>query len=180
MNAYDYVHSKHAKEEELIMSWLNFGIGNYGQGVPVSGCVTDADGEPLIGASVMVAGTRIGTVTDIDGNYTMTAPAGSRLSIAYVGYKTKTLHVISHTINVIMEEDANALEEVVVVGYGVQNKSLLTGSVAGVRFTEPVIKRDAKLQDNSQPLYVVNGEIVNDISSIPSQCHRRNDHSQRQ
>ena len=168
MDAADYVHSKRAKEEELIMSWLNFGIGNYGQGVPVSGHVSDADGEALIGASVMVTGTRIGTVTDINGNYELTAPAGSRISFAYVGYKTKTLHVISHTINVIMEEDANALEEVVVVGYGVQNKSLLTGSVAGVRFTEPVIKRDAKLQDNSQPLYIVDGEIVDDISSIPS------------
>ncbi|MBR5653579.1 MAG: carboxypeptidase-like regulatory domain-containing protein [Prevotella sp.] len=169
MNAYDYVHSKHAKEEELIMSWLNFGIGNYGQGVPVSGCVTDADGEPLIGASVMVAGTRIGTVTDIDGNYTMTAPAGSRLSFAYVGYKTKTLHVISHTINVVLEEDENALNEVVVVGYGVQKKSSLTGSIKGVAVEEPVIHvRGTNSDSGRQPLYVINGEIVNDISSIPS------------
>jgi hypothetical protein len=168
LNASDYyVHIKHAKEEELIMSWLNFGIGNFGQGVPVGGQVVDADGEPLIGASVMVVGTRIGTVTDINGNYQLMAPAGSRLSFAYIGYKTKTLHVISHTINVIMEEDANALEEVVVVGYGTQKKSNLTGSVAGVKFTEPVIKRDTS-SHISQPLYIVDGEIVDDISGIPS------------
>lgn len=167
LNASDFVLIKHAKEEELIMSWLNFGIGNFGQGVPVGGQVVDADGEPLIGASVMVVGTRIGTVTDINGNYQLMAPAGSRLSFAYIGYKTKTLHVISHTINVIMEEDANALEEVVVVGYGTQKKSNLTGSVAGVKFTVPVIKRDTS-SHISQPLYIVDGEIVNDISSIPS------------
>ena len=103
--------------------------------VKVTGTVTDGKGEPIIGATVKEQGTATGTVTDFDGNYSVSVKsANSVMEISYIGYKTQTLKVSSRqTINVTLEEDNALLEEVVVVGYGVQKKATLTGAVTQVK-----------------------------------------------
>ena len=100
----------------------------------VTGHVTDASGEPLIGVSVMVKGTTTGTVTDFDGNYTVQSVTSStQLQFSYIGYLTKTVAVGSlSTINIVLEEDNAALDEVVVIGYQTVRRRDLTGSVASV------------------------------------------------
>ncbi|WKX78212.1 carboxypeptidase-like regulatory domain-containing protein [Zobellia laminariae] len=100
----------------------------------ISGTVSDANG-PLPGANVIVKGTNNGAQADFDGNYTLTNVAdNASLSFSYVGFKTKEVALNGQTvINVILEEDAESLDEVVVVGYGTQKKSDLTGAVAVVK-----------------------------------------------
>ena len=101
----------------------------------ISGTVTDATGEPVIGAAVTVAGNAsIGAVTDIDGAFTLQVPAGASLNVSCIGYAAQTIPVGNQTVfNIVLQEDSEFLEETVVIGYGVQKKSDLTGSVASVR-----------------------------------------------
>ena len=107
----------------------------------VTGTVKDASGEPMIGVSVMVDGTAIGAVTDFDGNFTIKdIPEKSVLKISYIGFKEQKIAVAGkNSIKVTMQEDAAALDEVVVVGYGTMKKKDLTGSVASVK-TEDLAK----------------------------------------
>ena len=106
----------------------------FAQNVTVKGNVKDAAGVPVIGASVIQQGTTNGVITDFDGNYQITVPASSSLQFSSVGYIEQVISVEGKTvIDVVLAEDTELLEEVVVVGYGVQKKSDLTGSVASVR-----------------------------------------------
>ena len=100
----------------------------------VSGVVKDSDGIEVIGANVLVTGTTVGTVTDIDGSFKITMPEGSNgLSFSYLGYKSQDVSVDGRDyIEVMLEADNQLLDEVVVVGYGVQKKSDLVGSVASI------------------------------------------------
>ena len=100
----------------------------------VKGTVVDELGEPIIGATVQVVGTTTGTITDIDGNYVIQAPEKSTLKVMFLGYITET--VPSDTKQVVLKEDAQQLEDVVVVGYGVQKKAHLTGAVATVQMDD--------------------------------------------
>ena len=102
---------------------------------PISGKVTSAtDGEPLIGATIQVQGDKNGVVTDFDGNYTIQAEQGQTLVFSYVGYLTKTVKVgAASTIDVALDEDRQSLDEVVVIGYGVQKKKLVTGATIQVK-----------------------------------------------
>lgn len=103
----------------------------------VTGTVTDQNGEPLAGVAVLVQGTTNGVATDIDGHFSLKAPAGSTLVFSYVGCKTQTVKVSgSAPINVVLAEDASKLDEVVVVGYGTMKKRDLTGAVASVKSAE--------------------------------------------
>ncbi len=95
---------------------------------PVWGVVVDVEGEPIIGASVAVSGTHQGVVTDFEGHFSLDVPKGTMLEIACIGY-VSTFAPASSAMQVVLEEDYEALDEVVVVGYGVQRKSALTGSV---------------------------------------------------
>ena len=108
------------------------------QELTVSGRITDKSGESIIGASILVQGTTSGTITDFDGNFTVPNVASNAvLVVSYVGYKTQNIPVNGKTIfNIVLEEDTETLEEVVVVGYGVQRKSDLTGSVASVKASD--------------------------------------------
>ena len=108
------------------------------QNIKVSGQVVDTDGEPLIGATVRVKGSDLGVITDLDGNFQVDAPANSTLVISYVGFKDKEIAMGGRAdLGVIqLESDANILDQVVVVGYGVQKKADLTGSVAIVNAEE--------------------------------------------
>lgn len=102
--------------------------------VLISGQVTDATtGEPLIGVSVLVKETDQGTVTDIDGQYEIEAQAGQTLEFSYIGFQTQEIEVGTNTnINLAMRTSVSELEEVVVVGYGIQQKSDVTGSIASI------------------------------------------------
>ena len=99
----------------------------------VSGTVTDADGIPLPGASVVVKGTTKGTTTDFDGNYSIAVAADGTLAFSYIGYSTEEVPVNNQsTINVSLEEDAAMLDEVILVGYGTQKKGEVTAAIASV------------------------------------------------
>ena len=99
----------------------------------ISGSVTDSAGEPLIGVSIVVKGTTIGTTTDLDGRFSLSTSMGSTLQVSYVGYTSQEVKVTSTSpLRIVMKEDMAQLEEVVVVGYGTQKKVNLTGSVASV------------------------------------------------
>jgi len=122
------------------------------QTIQVSGTVIDDTGLPLIGVSVAVQGTTNGTMTDIDGNYNITVPdTKAILKFSMIGFTQQTITVGNQTvINVTMQEDLQLLEEVVVVGYGVQKKSHLTGSITKVKTDGlediPVSRLDQALQ----------------------------------
>ena len=100
----------------------------------VTGTVTSAiDHEPLVGVTVKVLGVPNGSVTDVDGKYSINAESGQILQFSYVGYLSKTVKVgIENNINVVLKEDHKLLDEVVVVGYGVMKRSDLTGSVSSI------------------------------------------------
>jgi len=99
----------------------------------VSGVVVDKTNEPIIGASVMVKGTTVGTITNYDGEYTLTIPNDAKLLVfSYIGMKTKEVAAKGGILNVILEDATQDLDEVVVVGYGVQKKRDLTGSVSSI------------------------------------------------
>ncbi|MDR0541346.1 MAG: TonB-dependent receptor [Dysgonamonadaceae bacterium] len=95
-----------------------------------AGTVADASGEPIIGASVAVKGSQTGTVSDVDGRFSIQAPAGSTLAISYIGYAPQEIKLGENTnLQIVLQEDQRQLSEVVVVGYGTQKKINLTGSV---------------------------------------------------
>lgn len=103
----------------------------------VSGIVKDERGEPVIGANVVVKGTTNGTVTDMNGRYSLSVPEGSTLQISYIGYNTQEVKVGSgNVVNVSLREDSEALDEVVVIGYGTVKKSDLTGAVGSVQMKD--------------------------------------------
>jgi len=104
----------------------------------ITGTVLDTDGLGVIGANIVVQGTTIGTVTDFDGSYTLEAPAGSTAIVySYLGYKSQTVEIAGRTvIDVTLEADTEILDEVVVVGYGTQKRSDLTGAVASIKGSE--------------------------------------------
>ena len=105
--------------------------------IDVRGTVVDEQGEPVIGASVIVEGTTHGTVTDFDGNFLLNAPQGAKLDISYVGYKSQTIVVRDASpLKITLSEDSEVLEDVVVIGYGTVRKSDMTGAIASVKTDE--------------------------------------------
>lgn len=98
----------------------------------VTGHVTDHNGEPIVGATIMEKGTQNATVTDVDGNFTLAVSPKAQLDISYIGFVPQTVRVGGGKFNVSMEEDTESLNEVVVVGYGTLKKKDLTGAVAAV------------------------------------------------
>jgi len=106
---------------------------SFAQEKTISGTVTDESGLTLPGVNIQVKGTATGTQTDFDGKYSIKANTGDVLIFTYLGLKTQDIKVAtSNTINVTMTEDASVLDEVVVVGYGVQKKKEVTGSIASI------------------------------------------------
>ena len=99
--------------------------------VQVSGNVSDAFGEPLVGVNIIEQGTTNGTVTDLDGNFALSVPQGADLTVSYIGYVSQTVKAQSN-LKIKLLEDNEALEEVVVIGYGTVKKSDLAGSVSTV------------------------------------------------
>lgn len=102
------------------------------QTVKVNGRVTDDLNEPMIGVSIFEKGTTNGVITDMDGNYSLSVKEGATIVYSYIGYLTQEKKAVAGVMNVILKEDTKTLDEVVVVGYGVQKKSSLTGAVSSV------------------------------------------------
>ncbi|MDR0349613.1 MAG: SusC/RagA family TonB-linked outer membrane protein, partial [Tannerella sp.] len=99
----------------------------------ISGNVIDVNGEPIIGATVQAKGTSTGTVTDVNGHYTVSVPASATtLVVSYVGFETREMAITGNVVNVALSENATALNEVVVIGYGTVRRRDLTGSVSSV------------------------------------------------
>ncbi|MDL2213787.1 carboxypeptidase-like regulatory domain-containing protein [Bacteroides sp. OttesenSCG-928-N06] len=137
-----------------------------GNKAAISGIVRDGQGELIIGASIFIDGTDIGTISDMDGYFELSAGSpGNQLVISFIGYKPKTVKISNKSYyEVKLEEDYQMLEEVVVVGYGAQKKSSLTGSVSTV--LEPtmagampgiMIRGNANINNEVPPLMLVNG-----------------------
>lgn len=122
----------------LLVSTLTFAQSK------VSGTVKDANGEPLIGVSVMEVGTNNGAVTDINGNYTLNVKPGAKLKLSYIGFTSKTIKASGNS-QIVLDEDNTALNEVVVVGYGTMRRKDVTSSITTVKaenlnqgvFTDP-------------------------------------------
>ena len=133
----------------------------------VKGQVLDATGEPLIGVNVSVIGQTGGTITDINGNYSLDVRKGAKLKFSYIGYKEQVIEVGDPTvINVKMSEDSEVLDEVVVVGYGAQKKESLTGAVTVV--SDKMIKDKGTLSNPAQALQgQVPGVIITRNSAAP-------------
>jgi TonB-linked SusC/RagA family outer membrane protein len=135
----------------LAFMWI-ISLAMFAQQITVKGTVKDTKGEPLIGVTVRVEGTTIGTITDMDGVFTLSnVPADATLEFSYVGMKTQRIPVNGRTsIDVVMEEEAEMLEEVVVVGFGTQKKVNLTGAVSTASSREiesrPVVNVTQALQ----------------------------------
>ncbi len=131
------------------------------QNLKVSGVVTDEAGEPLIGVSVLVKGTTLGNITDLNGRFSLDVPEGSILEISYIGYKTQSIKAQREPMNIVLKEDAQKLDEVVVVGFGTQKKVNLTGSVSAVTGDDiskrPVVNAAILLQGQIPGLRVNQG-----------------------
>lgn len=130
----------------------------------ITGNVTNTAGEPIIGATVLEKGnTTNGTITDIDGNFTINLPANATLSISYIGYITQEIQVGYQTsFKVVLKDDTKTLDEIIVVGYGSQKKANLTGAVSSVKMDEalgdrPLLNAADALQGSVPGLFVSNG-----------------------
>ena len=121
----------------------------------IKGCITDANNkEPLMGATITLDGGKTGAVTDLDGNYTLIVPAGTKqITVSYIGYIAKTVQLNGGVINITLDSNDRQLGEVVVVGYGTARKSDLTGSVATVS------AKDFNKGSISSPEQLINGKV---------------------
>lgn len=126
----------------------------FAQQMSVTGVITArSDGYPVIGASIIQTGTTNGNVSDLDGKFTLEVPAGSTLTISYIGYKSVTLKA-TPVMNIVLEDDSQALDEVVVTGYSTQRKADLTGAVAVVSVD------DMKKVAENNPMKALQGKVA--------------------
>ncbi|MDR2810212.1 MAG: TonB-dependent receptor [Tannerellaceae bacterium] len=132
----------------------------------ITGVIKDENGVEIIGANVLVKGTATGTITDMDGKFSLEASPGSTLQISYIGYLTKEVSLGNQTsLNIALAEDSKALDEVVVIGYGTMKKRDLTGSVSSIKSEDiqrsPVTSLDQAIQGKAA------GVQVSQASSAP-------------
>lgn len=140
-------------------SFLLFSLCVHAQEVNVRGTIVDESGLPLPGVSVSVKGTTSGTISDIDGNYTVLASSNATLTFAFIGYTTVSEPINSRTaINVSLQIDSRNLEEVVVVGYGTQKKSVVTGAITSVKAKDienlPITRIEQALQGRTSGVMI--------------------------
>lgn len=188
--------------KKTVLLLINFFLFQfaYSQNMQVNGNIKSEEGETLPGVTVLVKGTNIGTISDFDGNFSINIAKGQTLVFSYIGFKTIEKVIKTEAIlNILMESDAQMLDEVVAIGYGTMKKSDLTGSIASVAASDlqktPASGLDQALQgraagvtvnansgqpgaaaevrirgigtvNNSAPIYVVDGVIVDDISFL--------------
>ena len=155
-----------------ILTILLASLGSFtasAQNRAISGKVVDASGQPVIGAAVMVPGTTTGATTDLDGNFTLRVPAGAGLEVSCIGYVTRRV-TAADGMRITLEEDTEMLEETVVIGYGVQKKSDLTGAVASVRAdalkNQSTSDAAAALQGKASGVHVITNGAPGEGASI--------------
>lgn len=124
----------------LVLLWMLIPIEVFAQqSIKVSGIITDDANEPVIGAGVLLKNSSIGTVTDLDGHYSITVPANGTLCFSYVGLKRVEEKVNGRTnINIVLKTDATMMDEIMVIGYGTQRRGSITGAVSGVKGQEMI------------------------------------------
>jgi len=156
----------------LVVAVFTLGVAAQAQNLNVSGNVVDENDDPVIGASVLVNGTTQGVATDIDGNFALkNVPANGELTVSYVGYNTQTVKVEGRTnINIKLSLDSEMLDEVVVVGYGTQKKSDVTGALSHVGAKElqsrPVSNAFEALQGKAAGVDITTSERPGTVGSI--------------
>lgn len=124
-------------DRKIILSTEKQEIQQNNQDKKVTGVIKDQNGEPVIGANVSVKGTTIGTITGIDGDFALEVPANAVIQVSYIGYVSQELRLGGKDhLSIVLKEDLQALDEIVVVGYGVQKKVNLTGSVSSIKSEE--------------------------------------------
>ena len=136
------------KEKRLLSLLLTvmLAIAAFAQNQTFTGTIVDTNGEPVIGATIVQKGTSNTTVTDLDGRFSINAPAGAELEITYVGYGKQTV-LARQNMSIVLTEDAELLNEVVVIGYGVQKKSVVTASIAKVSSEDLAGKSRLRAED---------------------------------
>jgi len=156
------------QEQGNVIALIRKPAQNASSAKKITGIVVDANGEPIIGATVMVKGASNGGITDVDGVYSlMDVPGDAMISISYVGYKTVDIKVTDKSLaRVILKEDTEMLDEVVVVGYGVQKKSDITGSVSSVKSEELLSAPNTSTAQALQGR--VSGVVVQNTSGDPA------------
>ena len=137
----------------------------------VTGTVTDESGEPLIGVTVVENGASVGAITDLDGRFTLDAPSNATLTFSYVGYLTQNVKLNGNTkVDVVLKEDNALLDEVVVVGYGIQRKSDVTGALTRVNEEQlnsrPVSNAFEALQGKAAGVDITTSERPGTVGSI--------------
>ena len=160
----------------LVLSALFVSLGAQAQNRTISGKVVDANGDPVIGAAVTVVGnSRIGAATDLDGAFSLSVPAGASISVESIGFKGQTFAVGNQSVfSITLEEDTEMLEETVVIGYGVQRKSDVTGAIASVKESD-LENRTATdvaqaLQGKASGVQIVNASGAPGASSSTRTC----------
>jgi len=137
----------------VLLLGLFLSVGAFAQQITVKGYVQDAENEPIIGATVRVVGTQTAVITDIDGNFTLQCNQGASIQVSYIGYETATVAAAPEVV-VTLQDEANTLNEVVVIGYGQARKTDLTGSVTAIKPDE----KNHGLQVNAQDM--IQGKIA--------------------
>lgn len=139
----------------IVLVWMLLGaLTVKAETLTVTGTVVSAsDNEPLIGASVVVKGSSASTITDVNGSFTLAnVERGAVLTASYIGYKSKDVKYTSAKLTIALEEDADVLEDVVVVGYGVLKKKLVTGATSQVKGD------DIQKMNTTNPLSAMQGQ----------------------
>jgi TonB-dependent SusC/RagA subfamily outer membrane receptor len=145
----------------------------------VTGTVVDASGAPLPGANIVITGTTKGTQTDFDGHFSLNVQSGQELTVSYIGFTSSEIPIYSSVMNISLDEDASALNEVVIAGYGSKRNRALTGAISSVSAEQALYGRAAGVQINGangirirsaasvskqqEPLYVVDGVPMEDF-----------------
>lgn len=137
----------------LLLAGIFVSIGAMAQQIVVKGHVQDTQGEPVVYASVLVKGTKVGTNTDVNGNFTLKTQKGAPIQVSYIGYKTVVMNA-EEQMTIVIEDNLNALQEAVVIGYGVAKKTDLTGSVTAIKPDE----KNKGMVTNAQDL--IQGKIA--------------------
>ena len=121
------------------------------QSKKITGLVTDEKGDPIIGASLMIKGTKMGTITDIDGKFSLEVPEQSQITISYIGFKQTILKLnTANNYKINLEEDSKTLDEVVVIGYGSMQKKDLTGAITSIKSADIVQNKTVSFVDAMQ------------------------------